>query len=151
MKIQKSVKINSSAENIWKILWDKKTYKTWTAAFCPPNSTYISSYDGDVTKEGTKVIFTNGEGGGMIAFVDEYKETEKMTFRHVGLLQNGKETFEGEEINQWKDAKERYHLKKVDENTQELFIEVDSIESMREFFEEAWNNSLQTLKELCEK
>ncbi len=138
-----SIKINASKEKVWKILWDIETYNKWTTVFSE-GSTMVSDW-----KVGGKTLFLDGKGNGMVSTIAEINTNVFISFKHLGMLNNGVEDFESDSIKQWAGALENYSLKSVDENT-ELSIEMDIDENYKEFFLKTFPVALNKVKELSE-
>ena len=134
--------INAPTEKVWKTLWSKKEYEAWTSIFAE-NSTVET----DNWKEGSKVLFGDGKGNGMVSRVAANRPNEFMSFEHLGMIKDGKEELAG---NEWAGATENYTLKQQNGKT-ELTVEMDITDEFREYFENTWPKALQKIKELAEK
>lgn len=60
-KLNFAVSINAPAEKVWKVLFDDATYRNWTSVFAP------GSYAETDWKEGSKALFSDGKGSGMVS------------------------------------------------------------------------------------
>ena len=132
------IHINAQPEKVWNVLWDKKNYKKWAAAFHA--GTY---YEGNLI-EGEEVLFLVPEGHGMFSLVEKVIANEEVTFVHQGEVENLKK---GEVI--YKNAFESYFLEKTDDGTLlkvELNCEDDYAAQMNKMFPE----SLKKVKEFAE-
>lgn len=137
--------INAPKEEVWKSLWGEETYPQWTRSFSP-NSRVETNWE-----EGSKVLFLDGENGGMISKIEEKKENEKMVFRHLGMIdKNGKEDMESELVKAWEGAEEIYKLESRDGKT-ELSVDMDVAKDQEEFFDTTWPKVFRDLKEIIEK
>ena len=142
-KIHFSILINASPEKIWKVLWTDETYRKWTSAFAE------GSYAETDWKEGSKVLFTDGKGSGMVSRIAESRPNEFMSFEHLGMLKDGKEDTSSEEVKAWAGSHEDYTLEKVNGKT-ELSVDMDVSEEFKEMFSKMWPKALQNVKELAE-
>ena len=135
--------INATPEKIWKVLWDDETYRKWTSAFAE-GSTAETDW-----KQGSKVLFTDGKGSGMVARIAENRPNEYMSIEHLGEVHNGVEDTTSEKVKQWAGAHENYTLKKAGGKT-ELIIDMDITEEFKDMFSEMWPKALESVKNLSE-
>ena len=142
-KIHFSILINATPEKIWKILWADETYRKWTSAFTE------GSYAETDWKQGSKVLFLDGKGSGMVSRIAVNKPNEFMSIEHLGMVKDGVEDTSSEEVKAWKGAHEDYTLKKVNGKT-ELSVDMDATEEFKEMFSKIWPKALQNVKELAE-
>lgn len=142
-KIHFSILINASPEKIWKILWTDETYRKWTTAFAE------GSYAETDWKQGSKVIFSDGKGQGMVSRIAENRPNEFMSIEHLGMIKDGIEDTTSEAVKPWAGAHEDYTLKKVNGKT-ELNIDMDITEEFKDMFSSMWPKALQSVKELSE-
>jgi uncharacterized protein YndB with AHSA1/START domain len=141
---QFKITIDTTREQVWKVLWEDATYRQWTSAFS--ETSYAKTID---WKEGSKVLFLDGSGDGMVSTIVANRPNEFMSIKHLGEVRNGVEDVESEAVKKWAGALENYTLKTVDRKT-ELTIDMDIDESHKEMFAEMWPKALQKVKELAE-
>lgn len=142
-KLHFSTKIKASKEKVWEILWEDSSYRKWTSVFSE------GSYAETDWKEGSKVLFLDGKGGGMVSKVQKKILNELMSIKHVGIVRDGVEDTESEAIREWQGAMENYTLKEVDGIT-ELSVEVDAAQNFKGYLEETFPNALEQVKHLSE-
>ena len=142
-KIHFSILIDASPEKIWKVLWDDETYRKWTSAFAE------GSYAETDWRQGSKVIFTDGKGSGMVSRIAENKPNEFMSIEHLGMLKDGVEDTTSDAVKAWAGAHEDYTLKKINDKT-ELNVDMDVNEEYKDMFSTMWPKALQNVKELAE-
>ncbi len=135
--------INAAPEKIWKVLWDDTTYRKWTSAFSE------GSYAETDWKEGSKVLFLNGQGQGMVSRIAENRPNEYMSIEHLGEVKDGVEDTSSDRVKEWAGAHENYTLKKVNGKT-ELSIDMDITEEFKEMFSQMWPKALDNVKKLSE-
>ncbi len=135
--------INAPKEKVWKTLWEDETYRKWTSVFSP------SSYADTDWKEGSKVLFLDGEGSGMVSKIIANRPNEFMSFRHLGEVHNGVEDTESEKVKGWAGALENYTVKEADGVT-ELLVEMDINEEHKEMFMQMFPKALEQVKVLSE-
>ena len=136
--------INAPKEKVWKILWDDETYRKWTSAFAE------GSYMESDWKIGGRTLFLGGEGNGMVSTIDQLKENEIMSFKHLGMIKDGKEDLESEEVKKWAGLLETYILESS-ENKTNLSVEMDLGDDHKDYLMEAFPKALKKVKELSEK
>ena len=129
---------------------EDKTYREWTKEFNPNGSLY----EGDWEK-GSKIKFIgpdeNGAEGGMLSEVYENIPNEYVSIKHIGMIVNGVEDTTSEMVTSWVPAFENYTFKDGENNTTDLFVEMDSNEEYTEMFKGLWPKALDKLKEICER
>ncbi|WP_205510037.1 SRPBCC family protein [Longitalea arenae] len=137
------ITIDAPREKVWKVLWTDDSYRAWTAPFSE-GSHAVSDW-----KKGSKVLFLDGNGMGMVSKIDDAVPNEYMSFLHLGIVKDGVEDTESEEIKGWAGAHENYILKDVQGKT-ELQVELDIDEQHKEMFSDTFPKALQKVKELAE-
>lgn len=138
------IAINAPREKVWNTLWGKSSYPAWTAAFSE------GSHVETDWKKGSKALFLDGKNEGMVATIADNKPNEFMSIKHLGMVRNGVEDYESEEIKQWSGALENYTLKTVNGKT-ELTIDMDVTDDHKDYFKKTWPVALEKLKEMAEK
>jgi hypothetical protein len=145
-KMTFNASINANRETVWAILWGDTTYPEWTSAFCE-GSHAVTDW-----QKGSKVLFLDGKGSGMVSRVAETIPYEYMSFEHLGEVKNGIEDTESEQVKVWAGAHENYTLKTVDNHT-ELVVEMDSAtipEDFKSYFLKTWPLAMDKIKALAE-
>ena len=143
-KLHYDIAINATPEKVWKILWTDETYREWTSAFSE------GSHAKTDWKKGSKVLFLDGNGEGMVSKIAETRPNEFMSFEHLGEIRDGKEDTTSERVREWAGAHENYTLKEKDGVT-ELKVDMDITEEFKEMFSQMWPKALVKVKELAEK
>lgn len=142
-KINFKTEINAAPEKIWRILWTDETYRKWTSAFNE------GSYAETDWNQGSKVLFLDGNGQGMVGRIAENRPNEYMSIEHLGLVKDGVEDTTSDEVKQWAGARENYTLKKVNGKT-ELIVDMDINDEYKEMFSQIWPRALENVKKLAE-
>ena len=135
--------INATPEKIWHVLWDDDTYRKWTSAFAE------GSFAQTDWKQGSKVLFLDGNGQGMVSRIAENRPNEYMSIEHLGEVKDGVEDTTSERVKGWAGAHENYTLKKVNGKT-ELIIDMDITEEFKDMFAQIWPKALENVKKLSE-
>lgn len=147
-KLNYSIIINAPKEIVWNTMLEDKTYRLWTEVFSK-GSHYVGNW-----QKGNKILFLgpdeNGNLGGMVSRIKENRLYEYISIEHIGLIMNGKEDLESEEVKKWAGAFENYTLQEKDGKT-EVLIDLDMNEDHIEMFNNLWPKALQKLKELAEQ
>ena len=86
----------------------------------------------------------------MVSRIEENVTNEFMSFKHLGMVKNGVEDMDSEEVQKWKGAMENYTLKDVNGKT-ELIIDIDIAEDHSDYFQTTWPKALEKVKEMAEK
>lgn len=143
-KLEFSITIDASPERVWEIIIGKDTYSLWTAPFAE-GSTVETDW-----KKGSKALFGDGKGNGMVSKIVESIPGKFLSIKHLGELKNGVEdptTYQGDE---WGEALENYTLKEVDGKTLWI-VNMDMNEKYAQYMEDTWPLALAKVKELAEK
>lgn len=138
-----STKIKAPREKVWDVLWNDATYRMWTSVFSE------GSYADTDWKEGSKVLFLSAKGDGMFSTIAKNTPNEFMSFRHMGVVKNGKEEPLNEETKQWSGAMENYTLKETDGVT-ELIVEMDVTDDFQNYFRETFPKAMDKIKAMAE-
>jgi hypothetical protein len=94
-------------------------------------------------------LFLDGKGMGMVSTIDETIPNEYMSFKHLGVVKDGVEDMESDEIKGWAGAHENYTLKE-DHGRTELVVDMDINETFKDYFTATFPKALQKVKELAE-
>ena len=143
-KKQFKIEIAAPKEKVWKVLWGDTTYPAWTSAFAEGSRAETN------WEEGSKVLFLDGRGHGMVSTIAKKIPNEFMSFKHLGTVKDGVEDFESEQTKEWSGALENYVLKTVNGKT-ELVVDMDIAEEYKDYFMNTWPKALDKVKELAEK
>ena len=135
--------INAPREKVWQVLWGDDTYPQWTAAFAEGSRVETD------WKVGSRALFLDGQGQGMVSMIAENTPNEVMSFRHLGFWKDGVEELEEARKKGWSGAIENYTLKTVNGKT-ELTVDQDITEDYADYFLEAWPKAIERLKALSE-
>ncbi len=142
-KIHFSVTINASGEKVWRVLLDDETYRIWTSEFAE------GSYVVTDWKEGSKALFLTPDGNGMVSRIAEHVPSRFLSIEHLGIVKEGVEDTESDEVKQWAGARENYLLREGN-GVSELSIDVEVNNDEKQTFEEIWPKALARVKELAE-
>ena len=136
--------IDASREKVWSALWEDANYQVWTSVFAEGSKAETD------WKKGSKVLFTDGKGSGMVSRIADNIPNEYMSIEHLGFMKNGVEDTTSPEVKKWAGAKENYTLKSVEGKT-EVVVDMDLTEEYKDYFIETWPKALAKLKEIAEK
>ncbi|MEO6731098.1 MAG: SRPBCC domain-containing protein [Ferruginibacter sp.] len=142
-KINFSIDINAPKEKVWQILWDDASYKKWTSVFSE-GSHAVTDW-----KQGSKVLFLDGKGSGMVSQIDTNRPNEYMSIKHLGMVKNGVEDLHSDEVKQWAGAHENYTLTEEGGATL-LTIDIDMAEEHKTYFMDTFPLALKQIKTLSE-
>ncbi|MBG8552242.1 SRPBCC domain-containing protein [Hymenobacter guriensis] len=143
-KTRFSTTIEAPKEKVWRVLWDDSTYGAWTEP-SSPGSRAITDW-----QEGSKVVFTASEEGGMYSVIEKKIPNEFMSFRHLGEIKDGREQLWDAQHQDWSETLENYTLTESDGATT-LLVEMDIPEEHQPYFAEAFPQALAKVKELAEQ
>jgi hypothetical protein len=148
-KLHFTTTINAPVSHVWDTMLADTTYRQWTEPFSKG-----SYYQGD-WNQGSRILFLGpdpeGSGeGGMVARIAENRLHEYISIEHLGIIKNGIEDTESEEIKQWTPAFENYTFASLGESTTRLDIDIDVHDDYADMFSTMWPSALERLKDLCE-
>ena len=139
-----SISVNASREKIWDVLWSDGSYRQWTSVFAEGSRAETD------WKKGSKVLFHDGKGDGMVSTIIENIPNEFMSIKHLGEVKKGIEDTTSEKVKQWAGAMENYTLTEVDGKT-ELNVDMDIAEEYKDYFLTTWPKALEKIKQLAEQ
>lgn len=142
-KLNFSVNINAPKEKVWETLWNDATYREWTKAFSE-NSHAVTDW-----QQGSKVLFLDGQGRGMVSRIEINKPYEFMSFKHLGEVKDGIEDTESEAVKSWAGATENYTLTEANGATT-VAIEMDGADDFKDYMVNTWPKALELLKSISE-
>jgi hypothetical protein len=143
-KKQFKITIDASPEKVWHSLFDDQSYREWTTAFA------ADSHAETDWKKGSKALFLDGKGNGMVATIEESIPNKFLSIKHLGEIIGGKEDLTSERVTQWAGAHENYTLTPVGSKT-EVTIDMDITEEFLEMFSTMWPKALEKLKTVAER
>ncbi|NAS05210.1 SRPBCC domain-containing protein [Acinetobacter haemolyticus] len=138
-----SIKIHAPQQKVWDVLWTLDSYQAWTKFFSP-SSTMQSDWKVD-----GKTYFLDGEGNGMISTIASIEEPKQLIFKHLGIIQNGQEDIESDEVKSWAGTLEKYFLLESGADT-ELHVEVDVQPEYIEMMDKGFKQGLEAIKQMSE-
>jgi len=141
-----SINIEAPRERMWQTLWEDETYRQWTSAFSE------TSYAVTDWKEGSKVLFLDGDGNGMVSRVAVHRPNEYMSIQHLGEVKNGVEDTTSDSVKEWAGVHEIYTLTEAEDEEEgmTLTVELDLDEKHESMFDIMWPKALNKLKDLAE-
>lgn len=138
-----TITIDAPREKVWETLWGDETYKKWTSAFAPGSKVETD------WREGSRTLFLDVNGDGMISEIAKKREPEFMSFRHLGEIINGKEDLDSDKVKAWAGSTEDYTLEESDGKTT-VTVSMDIDGEYIDFFEKTWPRALEHLKNISE-
>lgn len=144
-KLEFSIVINASPNKVWDVITGEDTYNQWTAIFAEGSSVETD------WKKGSKALFLDGKGNGMVSVIVESIPGEFLSIHHLGEIQDGVEdptTYQGTE---WGNAMENYSLKPLDGGKTVWHVSLDMHSDYVDYMEENWPIALEKVKELAER
>jgi uncharacterized protein YndB with AHSA1/START domain len=141
------VTINSTPDNIFRIMLGDETYSKWTTPF-NPDSRFTGSWD-----KGERILFhgtdSDGRSGGMLCRIRENIPGKFVSIESLREIIDGREVSRDEKGTPWQGALENYTLKPLGNSTL-LCIDTDVPADFSDYIREAWPKALDLLKSLCE-
>jgi hypothetical protein len=142
-RVNFSTSINASKEKVWEALWNDASYRQWTSAFTE-GSHAVTDW-----QQGSKILFLDGKGDGMVSTVAVNKPNEYMSIKHLGEVKKGVEDTTSAGVQSWAGAMENYSLSEAGGVTT-VNVEMDMVEDFRDYFMKTWPKALEQLKAVSE-
>jgi hypothetical protein len=142
-KIKKTIEINAPSQDVWEVLLNDKFTRIWYGEFSEGAQAQTN------WEAGSKVVFTDNSGGGMVGKVRVNKPRQELSIEYEGLVIGGKEDYESEDARQVKGGRENYFLAEKDGRTH-LSIESDMSPEYFDSMSLAWDKALEKIRELAE-
>ncbi len=140
------IDINAPREKVWETLWGEETYPQWTRPFSE-GSRAVTDW-----RKGSRVLFLDAKGEGMVSRIEENIPNEFMSIEHLGTIMGGVEDTTSPEVQQWNGAHENYRLEEIDGGTRvRIEMEIDDKSEYAEMFAGMWPKALEALKGIAEK
>lgn len=143
-KMNFSIIINASKEKVWQTLWNDNNYRKWTSVFCEGSHAITDNW-----KEGSKVLFMDPKGNGMVSSIAVNRPNEFMSFKHLGEVKDGVEDTTSDKVKGWAGARENYTLNELNGKT-ELLVEMDVNDEFKDYFINMFPKALNKVKQLSE-
>lgn len=143
-KITFSTIINAPAEKVWHCLWDKQHYQTWVSAFSEDSTVQTDNWE-----EGSKILFVDSNGSGMMSTIVANHPHQLMLFKHLGMIINGVEDMTSDAAKAWNGSQETYQLQEENGCTT-VTATLDCVEDMKDYFTQTFPVALKKLKDLTE-
>ena len=137
------ISINAPKEKVWDTLWNDSSYRAWTSVFAE------GSHAETDWKKGSKVLFLDGKGSGMVSVIAENIPNEFMSIKHLGEIKDGIEDTASDKVSQWSGATENYSLNTINGKTQ-LTVDMEITDEFMDYFLKTWPKALDKVKELAE-
>ena len=139
--------IKAPVEKVYTTMLSQESFKKWTSAFSP-----TSDFEGSWNK-GSKIVFTaedeKGNPCGMISRIKDNQPNRFVSIELLGLIENGQEIYDREDILSWKGMLEEYAYSTLGDSTH-VKIRMDSTKEWKSFFTETYPKALHLLKDICE-
>ena len=135
--------INATPEKVWQVLWNAKSYMQWTQYFSPS-----STMHSDWTING-RTVFLDASGAGMVSTISQLEKFKLVFFKHLGLIQDGIEDLDSDEVKKWKGVLEKYFLEDLNGKTR-LRVELETAKDYLEMMDTAFKKGFEQVKQLAE-
>jgi len=140
-RLKFAIDIDADASVIWDSLWSN--YREWACVF--EEGSYVLADNWDA---GNTVHFLGPNHNGIYSIIEKHLPDERITFRHVGLVTNGKEQPVDEATKTWSGANETYSITRAGEyNT--LTIEIDILDEHLDFMNDRLPKAMDRIKNNC--
>lgn len=142
-KLVVEININAPVEKVWKLMWEKDSYKQWTKAFMDG-----SYYTGDL-EEGNRIHFLSPSGAGMYSDLIQLKLHSYIVFSHIGYLKEKQEMDVDDETLQWTGSLEGYYFSQTPTGTH-IRAELDNQKAFHDSMQQTFRAALVELKRMAE-
>jgi hypothetical protein len=141
--IKKSIAVNAPKQKVWEVLLNDETTRIWYAEFS------AGSHAETDWKIGSKALFTDNSGDGLLGKIVENKNAEILSIEYLGAVVKGQEDYDSDMAKAVKGGMEIYKLTEINGVT-ELTISCDMDENWFDTMSLAWDRALQKIKALSE-
>lgn len=138
-----SIDIKAEKATIWKALWDENSYRDWISVFQEGSYAITENWE-----EGSKVLFLTPDHSGVYSIIEIHIPNEKMSFKHIGLVTDGKEQPIDDETKKWSGTTETYTLSEGT-GTNTLSVDIDVLDEHLEYMETTFPKALEKIKDNC--
>lgn len=146
-KLQFKILVDASPEVVYQTLINNEHFKTWTSVFQP------TSHCKGSWEQGSTMYFLSlddkGNTMGLISKVKENRPNEFLSLEHYGMIYEGQEILDGEDIEAIKGSVESYTFTPQNGKT-EILVETEIFTDLRDYFLDTWPSALEALKKICE-
>lgn len=142
-KLHFTIEIQAPKEKVWQTMLEEETYREWTSVFAE-GSYFEGRWD-----QGSKILFLDPKGNGMVGRIVESRPYEFVSIEHIGLTSDGVEDTTSPDAMAFSGAHENYTFREEGGKT-ELSIDMDSNDEYQALFEAVWPKALAKLKLLAE-
>lgn len=146
-KLNFSIDIKAPLAKVCQLMLDDAGYRQWTTPF-HPGSFFIGDW-----QTGSTMWFVaeeNGQQQGMVSRIVEHIPQQHLYIEHIGILKDGKEILQGDEVDNWAGAREDYHYSILPDGCR-VEVQMDSQQAWADFFQQTWPQALAALKALAER
>ncbi len=141
--IKKTIDIQASKNNVWKVLTEDQYNRQWYAIFSAGTKAKTD------WKVGSNVLFVDDSESGLIGKIVSNKPNELLSIEYTGMVFNGKEDYEHKDAKALKGGREIYELLQNGGGTQ-LIVSGDIPEGMYNSMAAFWDKAMEKLKSLAE-
>lgn len=142
--IRKTIIISAPRERVWEVVLNDYYTSIWYEEFS------LGARAETTWEEGSKVVFTDVSGGGLVGQVIVNHPLEMVTVEYQGIMHAGYEEYDSEDAQEVKGGRETYTLTGIDDLT-ELIVETDIPPALFESMSMAWERALRKIKKLSEE
>lgn len=135
-----SIQINAEKSKIWAALWNDTHYRDWANVFSDGSHAITENW-----KVGSTVMFVSPELSGIYSIIDTHIPNKVMKFRHIGVVVEGKEQAQDDDVKKWTGATETYTLTEGSEGCT-LSVDIDVLDEHLDFMKERFPLALEKVK-----
>ena len=96
-----------------------------------------------------RTVFLDASGAGMVSTISQLEKFKLVFFKHLGLIQEGVEDLDSDEVKKWKGALEKYFLDDLNGKTK-LRVELETTKDYLEMMDTAFKKGFEQVKQLAE-
>jgi len=142
-KLYFSIEIDATSDAVYQKVIGSESYSVWTKPFCE-GCYFEGSWNANET-----IRFLEPDGNGMLSEIAANTPNEFISIRHIGMIENGVEDTQSDNVKVWGPAYENYTLREVGGKT-EFTVELDNLEAHEQYMQDTWPKALLELKRICE-
>ncbi len=143
--IKKQIDIRASRKKTWEVVFNQNFTRKWYDELSF-GAQVVSTWE-----KGSKVLFTDLSGGGLVGQVKVHKPLEQISVEYQGIVSAGDEDYQSESAQEVMGGSETYTFLENVPGLTQLTVELATPEGTSGTIASAWERALCKIKTLAEE
>ncbi len=143
--IKKQIEIRASRKKTWEVVFNQNFTQKWY------DELSFGAQVESTWEEGSKVLFTDLSGGGLVGKVKVHKPFEQISVQYQGIVSAGDEDYQSESAQEVMGGHETYTFLENTPGLTQLIVELDTPGGTSGTVSSAWERALCKIKILAEE